>query len=217
MELGELKYDERGLVPVVIVDAGSGEPLTLAWANREALELTQSTRETHLYSRSRQSLWRKGEESGNTQRVVEMLADCDGDAVVYRVEPAGPACHTGQQSCFHNELLPLEGERVSQFVGALTHLQRVLRERKNASPETSYVAKLYAGGVDRIGKKIGEEATEVVIAAKNDDDDEIGVGSLRFAVPSVGHAGEAWNNARSYRRASARTCEVQGVGRRPNA
>ena len=175
MELAELKYDERGLVPVVIVDAANGEPLTLAWANREALERTQSTRETHLYSRSRAKLWRKGEESGNTQHVVQMLSDCDGDAVVYRVDPCGPACHTGERTCFHNELLPLDDgtNEVAAFVDALTHLRSVLKERKKASPETSYVAKLYAGGVDRIGKKIGEEATEVVIAAKNDDDEEL--------------------------------------------
>lgn len=174
MDLAAVTFDERGLVPVVIADARTGDVLTLAWANREALERTAATRETHLYSRSRAALWRKGETSGNTQHVVEMRADCDGDAVLYRVLPKGPACHTGTDSCFNAALLPREdGEDASAFVRAVAHLREVLVERKTAAPEESYVAKLYAGGVDRIGKKIGEEATEVVIAAKNDDPDEL--------------------------------------------
>lgn len=172
MELGALKFGEDNLVPVVIADAQSGDVLTLAWANREALERTIATRETHLFSRSRQKLWRKGEQSGNTQRVVEIVADCDGDAVLYRVVPSGPACHTGAISCFHDAVLGSDSTD-GDFLKAAAHLQRVLRERKTAPPEGSYVAKLYAGGVDRIGKKIGEEATEVVIAAKNSGDDEL--------------------------------------------
>jgi phosphoribosyl-AMP cyclohydrolase / phosphoribosyl-ATP pyrophosphohydrolase len=171
MDLSSLKFDDRGLVPVVIADASSGNVLTLAWANREALERTMATRQTHLFSRSRQSLWRKGEESGNTQRVLEVVADCDGDAVLYRVVPNGPACHTGAESCFHETLLEGEDHRVDgAFLRAVAHLQRVLKERKTNAPAGSYVAELYAGGVDRIARKIGEEATEVVIAAKNDDD-----------------------------------------------
>lgn len=171
MDLGRLKFDERGLLPVVIVDARTNDVLTLAWANREALDRTLATRETHLYSRSRDALWRKGETSGHTQRVVEVVGDCDGDAVLYRVVPEGPACHTGEQSCFHDRILAPHEESIDgDFVRAVAHLRRVLRERKTNPPEGSYVAKLYAGGVDRIGKKIGEEATEVVIAAKNDDD-----------------------------------------------
>ncbi len=169
MNLDELKFDERGLVPVTIADARNGDVLTLAWANREALEQTMRTRETHLYSRRRGRLWRKGEESANTQRVVEVLVDCDKDAVLYRVVPSGPACHTGARSCFEETLLPKAGAE-GDFMRAVAHLQHVLRERKSHAPEGSYVAKLYAGGVDRIGKKIGEEATELVIAAKNDDD-----------------------------------------------
>jgi phosphoribosyl-ATP pyrophosphohydrolase/phosphoribosyl-AMP cyclohydrolase len=174
MDLAALKYDERGLVPVVVADGHDGSVLTLAWANREALERTIETRETYLYSRSRAQLWHKGETSGNTQRVMEIVADCDGDAVLYRVEPHGPACHTGADSCFHEPILQLDGEDdVATFVRAIAHLRATLIERKSASPDESYVAKLYAGGVDRIGKKIGEEATEVVIAAKNDDTEEL--------------------------------------------
>ncbi|HEY9085336.1 MAG TPA: bifunctional phosphoribosyl-AMP cyclohydrolase/phosphoribosyl-ATP diphosphatase HisIE [Candidatus Tyrphobacter sp.] len=172
MELGALKFGEDGLVPVVVADAHDGDVLTLAWANREALERTLATGETHLFSRSRKRLWRKGEQSGYTQRVVEVVADCDGDAVLYRVVPNGPACHTGAVSCFHEPMLPRTSND-GDFLRAVAHLRRVLRERKTAAPEDSYVAKLYAGGVDRIGKKIGEEATEVVIAAKNADDDEL--------------------------------------------
>lgn len=174
MDLAGINFDERGLVPVVIADARSGGVLTLAWANKEAIEQTIATRETHLFSRSRQSLWRKGEQSGNTQHVIEVVADCDGDAVLYRVVPGGPACHTGEESCFYDTLLaPHEERNDGAFLRAIAHLQRVLRERKVTAPEGSYVASLYAGGVDRIAKKIGEEATEVVIAAKNGDDDAV--------------------------------------------
>lgn len=174
MDLAGLNFDERGLVPVVIADARTGDVLTLAWANQEALERTIATRQTHLYSRSRQSLWRKGEQSGNEQHVTEIVADCDGDAVLYRVVPSGPACHTGKQSCFHDTVLaPQEHRSDGAFLRAIAHLQRVLRDRKANAPEGSYVASLYAGGVDRIAKKIGEEATEVVIAAKNGDDDAL--------------------------------------------
>jgi phosphoribosyl-ATP pyrophosphohydrolase/phosphoribosyl-AMP cyclohydrolase len=171
MDIAGLKFDDRGLVPVVIADARTGDVLTLGWANREALERTMQTRQTHLFSRAREQLWRKGEQSGNTQRVVEMVADCDGDAVLYRVVPDGPACHTGAASCFHDALLAPEDHRDDgAFLRAVAYLQRVLRERKAHAPEGSYVAGLYASGIDRIAKKIGEEATEVVIAAKNADD-----------------------------------------------
>ncbi len=171
MDLAGLKFDDRGLVPVIVSDARTGAVLTLAWANREALERTAQTCEAHFFSRSRDRLWHKGEESGNVQHVVEITADCDGDAVLYSVEPSGPACHTGERSCFHKTLLEREQDCVAgDFLRAVAYLQRVLCERKTSAPPGSYVATLYAGGVDRIGKKIGEEATEVVIAAKNDDD-----------------------------------------------
>jgi phosphoribosyl-ATP pyrophosphohydrolase/phosphoribosyl-AMP cyclohydrolase len=174
MNLDGLKWGTDGLLPVVIADARSGAVLTLAWADRAAVERTIATRETHLYSRSRKAPWRKGETSGNTQRVVEVLADCDADALLYKVEPSGPACHTGAPSCFSETLLIADtSPRDDRFAQAMNALEVVLAQRKIDPPEGSYVAKLYAGGVDRIGKKIGEEATEVVIAAKNDDPDEL--------------------------------------------
>jgi phosphoribosyl-AMP cyclohydrolase / phosphoribosyl-ATP pyrophosphohydrolase len=184
--LEDIKWNSDGLVPVVIADARTNAVLTLAYANREALEKTIAERSTYLYSRSRAKLWHKGEESGNTQEVLEVAYDCDGDAVLYRVIPSGPACHTGAQSCFHNVLghrevsNDRERERAAPskveaaaFTAAVNHLERVLEERKTAPPESSYVAALYRGGVDKIGKKIGEEATEVVIAAKNASHDEL--------------------------------------------
>ena len=172
MDVENLKWNADGLVPVVIADARTNAVLTLAYANREALEKTIAQRSTYLYSRSRQKLWHKGEESGHTQEVVEVAYDCDADAVLYRVIPSGPACHTGAQSCFHNVLLaPQNG--TGAFATAITHLEEVLEQRKSADPDSSYVAKLYSGGVDKIGKKIGEEATEVVIAAKNASHDEL--------------------------------------------
>jgi phosphoribosyl-ATP pyrophosphohydrolase/phosphoribosyl-AMP cyclohydrolase len=169
-----IKWNAEGLVPVVIADARTNAVLTLAYANREALEKTIAERSTYLYSRSRAKLWRKGEESGNTQEVVEVAYDCDGDAVLYRVIPSGPACHTGARSCFHNIILrQAQDDDGRAFTQAVQHLERVLEERKTAAPESSYVATLYRGGVDKIGKKIGEEATEVVIAAKNASHDEL--------------------------------------------
>ncbi len=170
----ELRWPADGLLPVAIVDARTGSLLTLAYANREALERTIATRETHLWSRSRGALWRKGETSGHTQRVVEVLADCDGDALAYRVIPSGPACHTGATSCFHQVVAPApDGVSTGAFARALEHLRVTIADRRDADPANSYVAALLHGGVDRIGKKIGEEATELVIAAKNDDPAEI--------------------------------------------
>lgn len=175
-----LKWNADGLIPVIIADARTNAVLTLAYANREALEKTIAEHSTYLYSRSRQKLWHKGEESGHTQEVVEVAYDCDADAVLYRVIPNGPACHTGADSCFHNVISrhhevpkaePVEAS--GRFAKAVTHLEDVLERRKSADPDSSYVAKLYSGGVDKIGKKIGEEATEVVIAAKNASHDEL--------------------------------------------
>lgn len=178
--LDQIRWSADGLVPVVIADARTNAVLTLAYANREALEKTIAERSTYLYSRSRQKLWHKGEESGHTQEVVEVAYDCDADAILYRVIPSGPACHTGAESCFHNVVLPfdnVQGRLTAQddnaFIKAITHLEKVLVERKGADPASSYVAKLYSGGIDKIGKKIGEEATEVVIAAKNASHDEL--------------------------------------------
>ncbi|HTW82811.1 MAG TPA: bifunctional phosphoribosyl-AMP cyclohydrolase/phosphoribosyl-ATP diphosphatase HisIE [Candidatus Sulfotelmatobacter sp.] len=174
--LPEIAWGADGLVPVVIADASTGAVLTLAYANREALERTIATGSTWLWSRSRRALWNKGESSGNTQRVVSISVDCDADALLYRVVPAGPACHTGAPSCFATTVpLPGAGDAPdgAAFAGALANLARTIAARKANPPPGSYTAKLFAGGVDRIGKKIGEEATEVVIAAKNDDRGEL--------------------------------------------
>jgi phosphoribosyl-ATP pyrophosphohydrolase/phosphoribosyl-AMP cyclohydrolase len=171
MSIDELAWGPDGLLPVVIQDAQTGAVLTLAYANRAALERTLAERATWLFSRSRGSLWKKGESSGNTQGVVAVAYDCDADALLYRVHPHGPACHTGAASCFSGHLLLEAGdnEPAGAFDAALAHLRATLVERRSASPQASYTAKLLRDGVDRIAKKVGEEATEVVIAAKNDD------------------------------------------------
>ena len=170
--LDAVKWNAEGLAPVIIVDAQTDAVLTLAYANRTALEKTLASKSTWLYSRSRAELWNKGATSGNTQRVVAVAIDCDSDALLYRVIPEGPACHTGAPSCFA-DVVPLDGAEESPggsaFASAMIALARTIADRKAHPTEASYTAKLFAGGVDRIGKKIGEEATEVVIAAKNDD------------------------------------------------
>ncbi len=179
MIVDELAWGETGLLPVVIQDAATGDVLTLAHANREALSRTLAERTTWLFSRSRNALWKKGETSGNVQDVLSVSYDCDADALLYRVRPHGPACHTGARSCFADTLLdeaPASDSPAHDdgaFARAMTHLQATVAARRDADPAQSYTAKLLAGGVDRIGKKIGEEATEVVIAAKNGAKDEI--------------------------------------------
>lgn len=155
MNIDMLKYDERGLLPVVVQDAVSGAVLMLAYADREAVERTVATGEVHFWSRSRRRLWRKGETSGNTLEVVEVVADCDRDALLVRAHPRGPTCHRGTRTCFEPNPAALE----------LGWLFRVLEERRGADPEESYTARLLAAGVDRIARKVGEEATETVIAA----------------------------------------------------
>lgn len=150
-----LRYDDRGLVPVVAQDETSGAVLMLAWADREAVELTLRTREAHFWSRSRQRLWRKGETSGNTLAVVSVVADCDRDALLLRVRPAGPACHRGTRTCFEPNPARLE----------LGWLHQVLAERRGADPATSYTARLFVAGLPRIAQKVGEEATETVVAS----------------------------------------------------
>jgi phosphoribosyl-AMP cyclohydrolase / phosphoribosyl-ATP pyrophosphohydrolase len=171
-----VKWNADGLAPVVIVDARTNAVLTLAYANREALEKTVATNSTWLYSRSRAELWNKGATSGNTQRVVAIAIDCDSDALLYRVIPDGPACHTGAPTCF-SEVLPLPGAEATpngaHFAEAMLALSSTIADRHEKAPEGSYTAKLFEGGIDRIAKKIGEEATEVVIAAKNEDRSEL--------------------------------------------
>ncbi len=155
----DLTYDDRGLLPVVVQDVLSGAVLMLAYANREAVELTLRTGEAHFFSRSRRELWRKGATSGNTLQVVEVLQDCDRDALLVRALPAGPACHENTRSCFEPNPATLE----------LGWLERVLALRASASPEQSYTARLLAGGVDRIARKVAEEAGETVIAGVRAD------------------------------------------------
>jgi phosphoribosyl-AMP cyclohydrolase / phosphoribosyl-ATP pyrophosphohydrolase len=170
--LDELKWGSDGLLPVVVSDAYSGEVFTLAYANREALEITLRERAAWFFSRSRNRLWKKGETSGNTQQVLSVAYDCDNDALLYRVVPEGPACHTGERSCFYRELLS-DSTRTGTFARAIGRLRETIARRRTADPEKSYTAKLLHGGIDRIAKKLGEEATEVVIAAKNNARDEI--------------------------------------------
>jgi phosphoribosyl-ATP pyrophosphohydrolase/phosphoribosyl-AMP cyclohydrolase len=174
MTLDELRWGDDGLLPVVIQDARDGAVLTLAYANREALQRTLASATTWLFSRSRGELWEKGATSGNRQRVVGVDYDCDGDALLYRVVPDGPACHTGAPSCFAGRLLGgSAAPRAGSFTRALDDLRAVIARRRDASPEESYTAALLRAGVDRIAKKVGEEATEVVIAAKNGDPAEL--------------------------------------------
>lgn len=158
-------FDENGLIPAIVVDAESKEVLTLAYMNRESLKLSMEKGLTCFWSRSRQELWLKGETSGNVQHIIDITADCDMDALVVRVRKEGPACHTGAESCFHHPLY--RGEEPEPFsVGALVSM---LKGRKMEPKEGSYTSYLFEKGLDKILKKIGEESTEVIIAAKGED------------------------------------------------
>ncbi len=164
----ELKFDEKGLIPAIVVDAVSKDVLTLAYMNKESLEITLKERKTCFFSRSRQELWRKGETSGNYQSVVSITADCDKDALVVKVEKAGPACHTGADSCFFTPLYI--SEELSEF--SLRGLYNLLLQRKEERPQGSYTTYLFDKGIDKILKKVGEECTEVIIGGKADDKKE---------------------------------------------
>ncbi len=169
----ELNWDSDGLVPVVVQDEGTGEVLTLAYMNLESLIATREKGQSVFYSRSRRSLWHKGETSGNYQDVASLAADCDRDALVLRVVPQGPACHTGARSCFFESV---EGFPVSTDEGIgfiLGELERLLASRKAERPEGSYTAKLFDRGLKRILQKVGEEAAETVIAGMGGDRDEM--------------------------------------------
>ena len=165
-----VNFDERGLVPCVAQDAGSGEVLTLAYANEEALRLSLETGEVHFFSRSRGKIWRKGEESGHVLKLVQLRVDCDGDAVVALVEPSGPACHTGERSCFYRELAG--GELAPVAHEALAVLQRTLRSRAAERPAGSYTVELL-DDPKLIGEKVEEEAEEVVRAAREETDERV--------------------------------------------
>jgi phosphoribosyl-ATP pyrophosphohydrolase/phosphoribosyl-AMP cyclohydrolase len=172
MDLDQLRFDEQGLIPAVIQDARTGSLLMLAYMNRESLRLTLEKGETHYWSRRRQTLWHKGETSGNIQRVRSIMVDCDADALLVRVEQTGVACHTGEYSCFFTPLAGTGGP-VRSLGEVLGSLEAVIQQRGREKPEESYTAQLLQAGTDRILKKVGEEAGEVIIAAKNHKKDEI--------------------------------------------
>ncbi|WP_425145495.1 bifunctional phosphoribosyl-AMP cyclohydrolase/phosphoribosyl-ATP diphosphatase HisIE [Deinococcus sp.] len=172
-DLSAVKFDAAGLVPVVVQDARTGAVLMQAYANREALEHTLSTRQGSYFSRSRGELWIKGLTSGHTQQVVSVSLDCDGDSVLYLVEQHGPACHTGSYSCYFTPLLEAQEPPVPPLDNVLERVYATIRSRLTTLPEHSYVARLHAGGLDRVLKKIAEEAGEVLLAAKNRDAAEL--------------------------------------------
>lgn len=168
VKIDELKFDEKGLIPAVVVDGKSKEVLTVAYMNRESLEITINEGRTCFWSRSRSELWRKGETSGNVQYVLDITADCDKDALVVTVDKTGPACHTGSESCFTNSVYTKEGYNPFSMKG----LEELIRGRQTDKKEGSYTSYLFDKGIDKILKKVGEEATEVIIAGKADDKKE---------------------------------------------
>ena len=164
MDIEKLKFDDKGLIPAIVVDDETGKVLTLAYMNKESLEISLERKLTCFFSRSRQELWLKGETSGNYQHIVSITADCDYDALEIRVKKDGPACHLGTDSCFHN---PILGQQEEKF--QLESLYQLLMSRKAELPEGSYTTYLFQKGIDKILKKVGEECTEVIIAGKADD------------------------------------------------
>ena len=168
LTIEDLKFDEKGLIPAIVVDAKSLKVLTLAYMNRESLAISMQEQRTCFWSRSRQELWRKGETSGNVQHIVDITADCDRDALVVQVEKEGPACHLGNDSCFVDKVY--ESDHLHPF--CLQSLYALLLGRKAEKPEGSYTTYLFEKGIDKILKKVGEECTEVIVAGKGDDKKE---------------------------------------------
>ncbi len=168
MNIDKLKFDERGLIPAIVVDAKTKKVLTLAYMNKESLAISMEKGLTCFWSRSREELWLKGETSGNYQHIVSITADCDNDALVVMVEKDGPACHTGTDSCFTDEIW--HSEELNEF--SLESLMELIRGRKTDKKEGSYTTYLFEKGIDKILKKVGEESTEVIIAGKADDKKE---------------------------------------------
>jgi phosphoribosyl-AMP cyclohydrolase / phosphoribosyl-ATP pyrophosphohydrolase len=170
--IDQIRFDAQGLVPAIVQDHQSGEVLTLAYMNRESLRLTLERSETYFWSRRRQELWHKGETSGNAQKVKGIWYDCDADALLVKVEQTGNACHTGKYSCFFTPMG--EGSKATTGCGeTIGRLARVIHQRNVERPANSYTVRLLEGGIDKILKKVGEEAGEVVIAAKNHNPEEI--------------------------------------------
>ncbi|MEM8530801.1 MAG: bifunctional phosphoribosyl-AMP cyclohydrolase/phosphoribosyl-ATP diphosphatase HisIE [Chloroflexota bacterium] len=168
-----MKFDEKGLIPAIVQHVRSGEVLMLGYMNEVALQHTVETGLVTFWSRSRDELWQKGETSGNILHLVEIRQDCDGDALLVLAEPAGPTCHTGAVTCFHKSLDDTKIDVPRPTSAIIAHLIDLIQQRSVECPEGSYTTKLLTGGVDRIGKKIGEEAAEVIIAAKNESKDEL--------------------------------------------
>ena len=168
INIDELKFDEKGLIPAIVVDAVTKKVLTLAYMNKESLKISMEKGLTCFYSRSRQELWLKGETSGNYQHIVSITADCDKDALTVVVEPDGPACHTGNETCFFNPVW--ESEELHEF--SYEGLIKLIEGRKNDKKEGSYTTYLFEKGLDKILKKVGEECTEVIIGAKSNDKKE---------------------------------------------
>jgi phosphoribosyl-ATP pyrophosphohydrolase/phosphoribosyl-AMP cyclohydrolase len=168
LNIDELKFDEKGLIPAIVVDAKSKKVLTLAYMNRESLAISMEKGLTCFWSRSRNELWLKGETSGNYQHIVSITADCDGDALVIMVEKDGPACHTGADSCFNDIVYESEERHEFSYAG----LMELIKGRKTNPQEGSYTTYLFNKGIDKILKKVGEECTEVIIAGKADDKKE---------------------------------------------
>ena len=166
IDMSLIKFDEKGLVPVIVQDSTTAEVLMTAWANEEALKLTADSGELTLWSRSRKELWKKGETSGNVMRVIELRIDCDGDTLLAIVDPAGPACHTGKRTCFYRSLWGKENSTEATFLG---RLWGYLNIRKSEDPEESYTARLLAKGPSRVAQKVGEEGVETAIAAATGD------------------------------------------------
>ncbi len=168
LDIKKLKFDENGLIPAIVVDSVTKKVLTLAYMNEESLKITMEKKLTCFYSRSRKELWLKGETSGNYQHVVSITADCDYDALTIVVEKDGPACHTGEDSCFYNPVF--ESDELQEF--SLSSLVKLIEGRKINKTEGSYTTYLFEKGLDKILKKVGEECTEVIIAAKDNDKKE---------------------------------------------
>jgi phosphoribosyl-ATP pyrophosphohydrolase/phosphoribosyl-AMP cyclohydrolase len=180
IDMEKLKFDEQGLIPAIVVDGKSGQVLTLAYMNKESLEISIKEERTCFWSRSRQELWRKGDTSGAVQHIIDITADCDYDALVVRVNKDGPACHTGAESCFHNTLW--ESDENQAF--SLDALMEMLEGRKKNPKEGSYTSYLFEKGLDKILKKVGEECTEVIIGGKAQDKAETiyEIGDLAYHV-----------------------------------
>ena len=173
MDVGQLKFDAQGLIPAVVQDWRDGTVLMVAFMNLEALQKTVETKLVHFWSRSRQTLWEKGETSGHRLQIKDLFVDCDGDALLVKVEPVGPTCHTGERACFFSRLASPETRTSESWGGILERLSQMIQERKRQPTSESYTSKLLEGGLDRILKKVIEEAGEVAIAGKGGKKDEI--------------------------------------------